>query len=352
MPSQPTPSPDRDLEWISAYVDNMLEAKQRSEFEKRLASDASLRAVVDEIRENKALLGSLPTYKAPRDYTLDPAVYGKRAALLLRSNQLDFFLRAFGAIGAAASVVLIMLGLFTSSQGTSTYTPNSQNSAAQPATVIGYSELSETSPAPMLDTAQSTTSYGTSMPQIETDDNAVVGAKPDADDTSMYSGQVQNEGIESDHVFDGSAVDEEAAPAGAAAPPLQSSQPQGEETDAPIDSFEQDQPATESEAYDQAPGASTSPPTATLPPSASAAEAMESPIMEREPEVTPSTSPSARFAPSPTQPIVQEVTPKDSTGDIKPPSENRNTSLLLIGIILLFLSGGIFMAGRKRTQQR
>jgi anti-sigma factor RsiW len=63
-------------ERVMAYVDGRLSADQRRQFEVQLAQDESLRAEVTALQAVKQRLSTLQPVRAPRNYTLDPSVYG------------------------------------------------------------------------------------------------------------------------------------------------------------------------------------------------------------------------------------------------------------------------------------
>ncbi len=92
---------ERELERLSAYIDDELTPEERRAVEARLAQDPALREAVNEMRQNAHLLTGLPRVKAPRNFTLDPAVYGRRA------RGFNWWgVRIAGAMGAVASVML------------------------------------------------------------------------------------------------------------------------------------------------------------------------------------------------------------------------------------------------------
>lgn len=113
MSTHPTLS-ERDLELLSAYLDGELSETDRAALEQRLAAESDLRRTLDELRATVRLLHALPPLKAPRDFTLDPAVYGRRAAWWQRLG-FAAVLQWSGALGMAASVILIALGLLLGS---------------------------------------------------------------------------------------------------------------------------------------------------------------------------------------------------------------------------------------------
>jgi len=68
-----------DLESLSAYVDGVLSARDRSSLEARLQADPELRQAVAELRSVKASLAGLPERRAPRNFTLREADVGRHA---------------------------------------------------------------------------------------------------------------------------------------------------------------------------------------------------------------------------------------------------------------------------------
>ncbi len=63
-------------ERVTAYVDGRLSAEHTRQFEAQLAQDDALRAEVATLQAVKQQLTALPVVRAPRNYTLDPALYG------------------------------------------------------------------------------------------------------------------------------------------------------------------------------------------------------------------------------------------------------------------------------------
>jgi hypothetical protein len=105
------PLSDRDLELLSAYVDGALSDREKALLEQRLATDLALRAELATLRETVALLRDLPPLKAPRNFTLDPSVFGRSIPWWRRLVMLENLLQLSGAIGAAASVALVIVAL-------------------------------------------------------------------------------------------------------------------------------------------------------------------------------------------------------------------------------------------------
>ncbi len=64
------PSSDRELELLSAYLDDQLGAGERARLERRLAQEPKLKATLDDLRSVKTTLTALPKVKPPRNFTL------------------------------------------------------------------------------------------------------------------------------------------------------------------------------------------------------------------------------------------------------------------------------------------
>lgn len=103
--------PERDLELLSAYLDGELSDRDRRALEERLAAESDLRRALDELRVTVRLLNSLPRLKAPRSFALDPAQFGRRASWWQRVLASGALLQWSGALGTAASIILVVLGL-------------------------------------------------------------------------------------------------------------------------------------------------------------------------------------------------------------------------------------------------
>ena len=67
----------KDLEMLSAYMDGALKPKERVSIESRLKADAALRQALRDLKQNRALLRAAPQLRAPRNFTLSPALVGK-----------------------------------------------------------------------------------------------------------------------------------------------------------------------------------------------------------------------------------------------------------------------------------
>jgi len=71
----------RDIEQLSALLDEKLNPADTARLETRLASEPELRAVYDDLRHSRALLRRLPQRRAPRNFTLKPSAARVRPPL-------------------------------------------------------------------------------------------------------------------------------------------------------------------------------------------------------------------------------------------------------------------------------
>jgi len=87
----------RDVELLSAYLDGQLSPSDSARIESRLAADANLRAVMDDLRAARGLLRQLPARKAPRNFTLSRSMVGAKPPLP-RSYPIFRFATTFATI--------------------------------------------------------------------------------------------------------------------------------------------------------------------------------------------------------------------------------------------------------------
>lgn len=127
MASNPIIPTPEDVAVLSAYLDNALSADEHTALEQRLQYDAHLQAHLEKLRQTVDLLHTLPRLKAPRDFRLDPAVYGKPKANKIVPFSQKLIWRLSG-IAVAASIVLVMGALLMSSlNDDDTSVPNNQS---------------------------------------------------------------------------------------------------------------------------------------------------------------------------------------------------------------------------------
>ncbi len=76
----------RDWARLSAYLDGELSSGERARLERRLRGDVDLRRALDDLRQTRAALRSLPVVRARRNFTLTPEMVApwrpSRAAVL------------------------------------------------------------------------------------------------------------------------------------------------------------------------------------------------------------------------------------------------------------------------------
>jgi hypothetical protein len=104
-------APEKRRERLNAYLDGELSPRERRRFEQELEEDEALRASLDELRWIKLNVQQLPRVRAPRNFTLDPAVYGQRAPA--PSWQLYPALRVATALTAFFFVLAVAADLLT-----------------------------------------------------------------------------------------------------------------------------------------------------------------------------------------------------------------------------------------------
>lgn len=97
---------DHDLITLNAYIDNELNAEERTAFERYLAQNQHLKGELQSIQRTKYLLLQVERVKAPRNFTLDPAIYGKE-----RKTWLSAFIPAnvMQPLAAGASLLLALI---------------------------------------------------------------------------------------------------------------------------------------------------------------------------------------------------------------------------------------------------
>jgi hypothetical protein len=111
----------RDLALLSAYLDGVLTAEERAALDQRLRTEPVLQANLDALRQMTAILRAAPVLTVPRDFVLDPAVYGRRSQLRMPRRPVRL-LGGLGAVAAIAAVVILAFGITTANRQ-----PTSQN---------------------------------------------------------------------------------------------------------------------------------------------------------------------------------------------------------------------------------
>lgn len=126
-----TPLSNRDLELLSAYLDNELRPAERDALNARLAHDPELRIALAELRANRFLLRQAPRLKAPRSFALEPAQFSRSLPWWQRLF-IPGVLQVSGALSAVAAIALIAAGLLLGTGAPPT------PATAQPAAEIAF----------------------------------------------------------------------------------------------------------------------------------------------------------------------------------------------------------------------
>lgn len=71
----------RDVEQLSALLDEKLNPAEAARLQKQIETDPELRAIYDDLRQTRSLLRRLPQRRAPRNFTLKPSAARVRPPL-------------------------------------------------------------------------------------------------------------------------------------------------------------------------------------------------------------------------------------------------------------------------------
>lgn len=92
----------RDIEKLSAYLDQELSQREIQKLELRLQADPALRGALREFEENKKLLTRLPRVSPPHNFTLTRAMAGE-----IKSRSLYPFFRLASVVATVAFAILV-----------------------------------------------------------------------------------------------------------------------------------------------------------------------------------------------------------------------------------------------------
>jgi hypothetical protein len=106
---------EKQQERLSAYLDNALAPDERSAFENEMKADPALQTSFEGQRAIKQNLSVLPQMRAPRNFTLDPAVYGRPTSSAV--FRLYPVMRTATALAAVMIIFLFSLELFSATGG-------------------------------------------------------------------------------------------------------------------------------------------------------------------------------------------------------------------------------------------
>ncbi len=109
MESGMQPLSNQDLVLLSAYLDGELSEAEHQTLEKRLEAEPDLLAELESLQEVVQLARSLPQLKAPRDFRLDPAIYGKSSTQRPWITKIGSLSRPqlSSLVGLAAALILV-----------------------------------------------------------------------------------------------------------------------------------------------------------------------------------------------------------------------------------------------------
>jgi len=102
---------EQDRILLNNYIDGRLDAAERAEFEARLAADFALRTELEQLRETVGLLRMAERVPVPRNFTLDPKVYGKPEPRSLWERLGLANIPGWAVATASLVVVVICLGV-------------------------------------------------------------------------------------------------------------------------------------------------------------------------------------------------------------------------------------------------
>ncbi len=159
---------EKQQELLNAYLDDALRPRQRQRFERQLAQDAELQQNLDQQRLLKEQLRQLPRRRVPRNFTLDPAIYGRpqREPLL----QLYPALRLATVLTAFFFVLAIGLGTFSAQLA--------QPSMAPAAADLAMTAEEAAQEAPAAEVAQGAAAEFVEVTRVVTEEVAVEESEP------------------------------------------------------------------------------------------------------------------------------------------------------------------------------
>lgn len=95
---------EKRQEQLTAYIDGELSTHEQQAFEQEVARNDALRADIEAQQQVKLMLKQAPRLRAPRNFTLDPAVYGQRTAAAP-----SFTERLYPQLRVATAVMAVLL---------------------------------------------------------------------------------------------------------------------------------------------------------------------------------------------------------------------------------------------------
>ena len=108
---------EHDEEQLSAYLDGELDARQAENVERHLSSCAACSALLEELRETRALLSALPAQAPPRSFVLG-AEYARASVRDVARPSKRFNLALAPALALTVFVALVFVDLTNSTSST------------------------------------------------------------------------------------------------------------------------------------------------------------------------------------------------------------------------------------------
>lgn len=137
----------RDVEMLSAYLDQELNERERQKLETRLKTQPELQAGLDELRHTRLMLRSLPRRKAPRNFTLGPEIVAAR-------RRIPVLFPVFRLSSAIAGLLLVLafVGQALFSHSALTASPAPQSAAVLPSSreLSGQAKSNQPAQSPPL----------------------------------------------------------------------------------------------------------------------------------------------------------------------------------------------------------
>lgn len=205
--SQRPPLSNEDLLALSAYLDDDLPPAERMALQARLETEETLRSELESLRQTVALLKSLPIMRAPRDFTLDPAVFGAQVASnsantdhqnvtpLARRGRLSI-LQFSVVLSAAAALVLVFAVVFALGENNEASSPvddsqqaginNDATPTAELSIQMNMTAVAQDPPTNTpLATATTTADEPTFMPTVRSTQEPIATPHRDTDNTEI-----------------------------------------------------------------------------------------------------------------------------------------------------------------------
>ncbi|MBX3054978.1 MAG: hypothetical protein KF770_00765 [Anaerolineae bacterium] len=149
----------RQQETMTAYLDNALPPAERQRFEQQMAQDPDLQAEVAQQQQTRALLRQLPPRQVPRNFTLDPALYGRPA----RQPLVTYYPALRAATVLTAVLLFFVVGLNLFSGGSAMMAP--ADTAVSQLTSVTTSE--ETADGLAFESAPAAAPFSVEEPALE-----------------------------------------------------------------------------------------------------------------------------------------------------------------------------------------